>query len=153
MKYYLKAIGASKVANANQDFIKRLEHKDVDMKFWEDNCKVWLNSMPQLNIGDIFIIYVVKKEPRSNELFGWRILGYCEIASQIKNNSSLEDKWFKYVIVNNLAKSFSEKSKTRELLNIANYNMNFNKGTIRRGYTEIDEEIAKIIIKDINENN
>lgn len=152
MKYYLKAVGSSKVVNKNKDFIERLAEKDVDMEFWENSCKVYFNSMPKLNIGDIFIIYVVKKEPRSNGLFGWRILGYCEVASQTKNGN-LENKWFKYVIVNNLAKSFSEKSKTSELLNIANYNINFNKGTIRRGYNEIDEETAKNIIKDIDENN
>lgn len=122
------------------------------MKFWEDTCKVWFNTMPKLEFGDIFIIYVVKKEPRNNKMFRWRILGYCEVASQIKHGN-LEDRYYKYVIVKNLAKSFSRKSKTIELLNIKQYNIDFNKGTIRQGYSKLDEQIAKRIIRDINTNN
>lgn len=149
MKYYLKAIGASKNIDSNQDFFDRLEDKKVDMKFWEDGCKVWFNTMPKLEIGDRFIIYVVKREPRNNKTLGCRILGYCEVASQ-KTRDNLEDRYYNNVQVNNLSTSFSKKSKEKELLNIKQYNISFNMGTIRRGYMELKGQIAKKIIKDID---
>jgi hypothetical protein len=150
MKYILKAIGACN-ADKKQDFVARLETPEVNMELWNDTCKCWFNSMPQLEIGDIFIVYVVKGEPRNNGKFKGRIFGYCEVVSQVCSGR-LEKRWHKYVIVKNLCKSFSEKSKYKEILNIADFNVEFNLGTIRRGYTVLDNDKAQEIIKAIERN-
>jgi hypothetical protein len=150
MKYYLKICGVNN-SDETKDFIK--EDEECGSTFWEDKSVSWLGkSVPQINIGDIFIQYAPGRELRSHGVFKNRILGYYEVVSREKKGN-LENHWFRYVELKNLSKEFSVKAKQQNSyageLHIGDYDV-FKGKTIQSGAMVLEEEQAKILIDAIN---
>jgi len=153
MRYFLKACGETNPPNPNADWLIRNSSDEVKSSFWEDTQRNWLSNNLKgfgVNIGDIFICYVVMGDPRSGGRLKGRILGYYEVVSNLINDN-LENHWFWYVQTKNKCKSFSEKSKHNTVLHVKDFIDKFS-GTIQSGYQILDERLAKRIIDAIEKN-